>query len=81
MSKTVQIRDLDDETYATLRRRAAANGLSLASYLRRELTQMATLPTMTEWLERADARRQHANVSREALLTAIDDLHAERDAR
>lgn len=81
MSKTVQIRDLDDETYETLRERASANGLSLAGYLRRELTQMAAVPTMAEWLDRADRRRASAGVSREELNDVIDDLRAEREAR
>ncbi len=81
MPKTVQIRDLDDTTYETLRERAAADGLSLAGYLRRELTQMAAVPTMAEWLDRADERRTRAGVSREDLRSAIEDLHAEREAR
>ncbi len=77
----MQIRDLDDATYATLRERAAADGLSLAGYLRRELTQMAAAPTMAEWLARVDERRPVPGVSHEALLEAIEDLHAEREAR
>ena len=81
MSKTVQIRDLDNETYQVLRKRAAADGLSLAGYLRRELTQMAAVPTMAEWLDRADESRARAGVSREALQSAIEDLHLEREAR
>ena len=46
MSKNVQIRDLDDKIYAVLRRRAAAEDLSLTQYLRRELGRLASQPTM-----------------------------------
>lgn len=57
MAKTIQIRDIDDQTYTTLRTRAAADHLSLAAYLRRHLEQLAGAPTMAEILERADRRR------------------------
>jgi plasmid stability protein len=81
MPKTVQIRDLDDATYATLRERAAADGLSLAQYLRRELTHLAALPTMAVWLDRVEAGRGRLGVGRDVLAEAIEDLHAERDRR
>jgi plasmid stability protein len=58
MGKTVQIRDLNDETYTVLRTRAAAEHLSLSAYLRRQLEQMAATPSMAEIMERADRRRQ-----------------------
>ena len=57
MAKTIQIRDIDDQTYTTLRTRAAADHLSLAAYLRRHLEQLASAPSMVEILERADRRR------------------------
>jgi antitoxin FitA len=55
--KNVQIRNLDDTTYEKLRARAAADGLSLSQYLRRELEHLASLATMAEVLERADRWR------------------------
>lgn len=56
MSKAVQIRGVPDGVHATLRSRAAAAGLSLSDYLRREVTLMAERPTMTEALARLDER-------------------------
>lgn len=50
MPKNVQIRDLDDTTYETLRARAEAEDLSLTQCLRRELDRLAAVPSMTEWL-------------------------------
>jgi antitoxin FitA len=55
--KNVQIRNLDDATYAKLRSRAAADGMSLSQYLRRQLDHLADMATMAEILERADRRR------------------------
>jgi hypothetical protein len=55
--KNVQIRNLDDATYAKLRSRAAADGMSLSQYLRRQLDHLADLATMAEILERADKWR------------------------
>lgn len=53
----MQIRNLDDATYAKLRSRAAADGMSLSQYLRRELEHLASLATMAEVLERTDRWR------------------------
>lgn len=79
MPKNVQIRDLDDETYAVLRRRAAAEDLSLAQYLRRELGRWASQPTMAELLDEADRWRERTGgVSREALDAALEDMRADR---
>jgi plasmid stability protein len=55
MPKTIQIRDVDDETHRVLRSRAAAEGLSLTAYLKRELDRMAG-PTMGEWIEKVTDR-------------------------
>lgn len=82
MPKNVQIRNLDDGVYGVLRGRAMKEGLSLTQYLRRELTSMATQPTMEEWLEENDRwRERHGGVSREALEAALEDVRAERDDR
>lgn len=72
MPKTVQIRDLDDETYTVLRTRAAAENLSLAAYLRRELDRMAAGPTMAEWL--AEATDRDWGVDRDTIVETIRDV-------
>jgi plasmid stability protein len=79
MPKNVQIRNLDDATYETLRARAAAEDLSLTQYLRRQLERLASERTMAEVLVRADQRRSRgAAVSREAVLAALEADRAER---
>ena len=57
MPKTVQIRDIDDAVYAGLRRHAAAAGMSIPEFLRREAARIAARPTMAEWLERLPRRQ------------------------
>ncbi|MDQ1249236.1 MAG: antitoxin FitA [Actinomycetota bacterium] len=57
MPKTVQIRDIDDDTYAALATRAAAQGLSVPEYLRREIARLAARPTISDWLDGTRGRR------------------------
>jgi hypothetical protein len=57
MAHTIQIRDVSDHAYTVMRTRAAAEGLSLSGYLRRQIETSASKPTMAELLERADRRR------------------------
>ncbi|SCK16513.1 hypothetical protein [Streptomyces sp. WMMB 322] len=47
---TVQIRNLDDNAYATLQRRAAESGRSLQEYLRVTLEQEARRQSVEELL-------------------------------
>ena len=79
MPKNVQIRNLDDATYDTLRARAKASDLSLTQYLRRELEHLASVPTMAEWLAGADRWRAKHGVGREAIAEAMADVRAGRD--
>lgn len=46
----VQIRDFPDDLHHKLRGRAEAEGMSLNSYLTRELTNLAEVMTIREWL-------------------------------
>ena len=76
MSKTIQIRDIDDEVYAGLRRRAAEEGLSVPELLRAEATRLASRPSIAAWL--ASTRRRSSAVGTNDVLEALDEL---RDAR
>jgi plasmid stability protein len=71
MSKTVQIRDLDDAVYAALALRAAESGLSVPELLRAEATRLAGRPTMEAWLART--RRRSAPVTNSDVLAALDE--------
>ena len=75
MPRTVQIRDVDDEVYAALARRAAEAGLSVPELLRGEIVRLARRPSVPAWLERT--RRRPSLVTRAEVLEAIDDLRGE----
>jgi len=75
MSKTVQIRNIDDEVYLALSRRAAEAGMTVPDLLRREATRLAQRPSVDEWLERT--RRRPSAISRAEVVEALDDLRGE----
>jgi len=74
---TIQVRDLSDEAHATLRRRAKAAGMSLQSYMRGVIEQLAQQPTDAELFDEIEqfAQGLPAGVDRDRLL---NDLDAER---
>jgi antitoxin FitA len=75
MSKTIQIRDIDDEVYSGLRRRAAEEGVSVPELLRAEATRLAAGPSVATWL--ASTRRRASALGTQDVLGALDEL---RDA-
>ena len=79
MSKTVQIRDLDDETYLALSRRAAEVGSSVPEFLRREIERIAQRPSMTEWLARTE--RRSGAVRDSDVIEGLDELRGEWPTR
>ncbi|MGH3441268.1 MAG: FitA-like ribbon-helix-helix domain-containing protein [Nitriliruptorales bacterium] len=70
MPRTIQIRDLDDEVYDALSRRAAELGISVPELLRRHAARLASRPPLSQWLERT--RRRPSDLSREDVLDALD---------
>ncbi|MBO0822334.1 MAG: hypothetical protein J2P27_00575, partial [Actinobacteria bacterium] len=72
MSKTIQIRDVDDEVYAALATMAVEAGVTVPELLRRHAERLASRPTMRQWLERT--RRRPSEISRADIVDALDDL-------
>ncbi|MFC5379425.1 hypothetical protein [Aquipuribacter nitratireducens] len=72
MPRTLQVRDVDDETYAGLRRHAAAAGVTVPELLRREMRRLASRPPVEEWLERT--RHHPSDIDRDAVLASLDEL-------
>jgi hypothetical protein len=72
MPRTVQIRDIDDEVYRALARRAAAAGMTVPELLRREAARLAARPTVEEWLERT--RRRPGPVTTDDVVAALDEF-------
>jgi len=72
MPKTIQIRDVDDEVYAALVKRAAEVGITVPDLLRREAARLASRPTIEEWL--ALTRRRPSGITRAQVIEAVDEL-------
>ena len=73
--KTIQLRDVPDDVYEALRRRAAEAGLTVPELLRREATRLAARPTVEEWLARTSRRPSH--IDRADVVAALDELRGE----
>ena len=72
MPRTVPIRDIDDDVYLALARRAAEAGMTVPDLLRREAARLAARPTVEEWLTRT--RRRPSDISRAEVLAAFEEL-------
>lgn len=75
---TIQVRDLPEETYEVIRRRARADGQSIQAYMRERVIEMAGQSTKAEALvaiERALERYGAPQVSVDDILA---DLGADR---
>jgi plasmid stability protein len=76
MARDIQIRNVPDDLHEQLMVRAAAAGLSLSDFLKRELVRVAETPTLDELLERS-SRRPPLD-----LAEAIEDaVRSEREGR
>jgi len=56
MSKMIQIRNVPDDVHRTLKVRAAAEGISLSDYIKRDLEEVAKQLTLEDVFARARSR-------------------------
>jgi antitoxin FitA len=75
MPKTVQIREIDDDVYAALVRRAAEEGITVPELLRREAIRLASRPSVAQWLARTG--RRPSTVSTAEVLATLDEWRGE----
>ncbi len=75
MPKTVQIRDIDDDVYAALVRRAAEEGITVPELLRREASRLAARPSVDEWLRRT--RQRTSAVTAADVVRALDEIRGD----
>ncbi len=76
MSTMIQVRNVPDEVHRTLKMRAAAAGMSLSDYVKRDLVQAASAPT----IEEIDARVRARGPSRVRAHTILSALHEVRES-
>lgn len=73
---TIQIRDIPEDAYETIRRRAKAEGKSLQSYMRDQVVEQARRRTTAEVMaevEEALARDPGPGVTVEDVLADLDE--------
>ena len=75
---TIQVRELPEESYEVLRRRARRAGKSLQAYMRDELVELARRPTKEEAIERVEAFLSRALADEPDVSSIVDDLAADR---
>ncbi|GAB3922366.1 hypothetical protein GCM10011575_14000 [Microlunatus endophyticus] len=74
---TLYIRDVPDEVTALLKKRAAAQGLSLSAYVGAELTKLASRPTNAEVVDRLRAKDRSGGPTTDEIVAEIRALRGE----
>ena len=67
MSKMIQIRDVSDDVHRTLKVRAAAEGLSLSDYIKRDLEELARQATIEDVFASARAQGESGITAKEII--------------
>lgn len=75
---TIQIRDLPEETYETIRKRARARGQSIQNYMRDRLVDAAASPTADEVWDTVDQLREQNAGTGATTETIVADVRASR---
>ena len=76
MASMIQVRNVPDEVHRTLKMRAAAAGMSLSDYIKRDLVQAASGPS----IEEIDARVRARGPSRVRAQTIVSTLREVRES-
>ena len=74
---TIQIRDIPDDVYETIRRRARAAGQSLQAYMREQVVEWGSRRTKSELfaeLEERLAQDTGTGVTTAAILADLDEI-------
>ncbi len=68
---TLYIRDVSDDVAATLKERAASEGMSLSAYVAAELTRIAARPTNEQIVARLRVRDRSSGPSSDDIVAAV----------
>lgn len=75
---TIQIREVPEDAYEVLRRRARRAGQSMQAYLRDEIVAVAARPTKSEAVEMIETVLARVEGRDPTARSVIDDLAADR---
>jgi plasmid stability protein len=71
MSKMIQIRNVPDDLHRELKMRAAAAGMSMSDYIKRELDRRSRKSTIKEIAARSQGRRAEWNLTTQEIVDTI----------
>ena len=77
MPKMIQIRNVPDDVHATIKSRAAQEGISMSDYLKRDLIRQAKNPTWAEF-DALGSNDPPVDISSEEI---VELVHAGREGR
>jgi hypothetical protein len=75
---TIQVREVPEESYEVLRRRARRAGQSIQLYMRDQLIALAARPTKEESLAIIESVLERTTGAEPSVGSILDDLAAER---
>lgn len=77
MSKMIQIRNVPDDLHRELKMRAAAAGMSLSDYLKRELSRRSRKSTINEIRERSKGRSAGSSLTPQDVVDTIREMRGD----
>lgn len=75
---TIQVREIPEDLYEVLRRRARRAGQSMQAYMRDQIMNLAKQPTKEEAVEQIEAVLSKADMPEPRTASVLADLGAER---
>ncbi|KAA1251473.1 antitoxin [Mycobacterium simiae] len=75
---TIQIREVPEDAYEVIRKRARVAGRSIQSYMRDWVIDFASRPTAAEALAAMEAARDESNTPGATVASILADLAADR---
>lgn len=77
MSKMIQIRNVPDDLHRELKMRAAAAGMSMSDYIKRELDRRTRKSTIAEIIARREAQGRRSTSSTQEVVDIIREARGD----
>lgn len=77
MSKMIQIRNVPDELHRELKMRAAAAGMSMSDYIKRELSRRSRKSTINEIAARSQGRSKESSLTTQDIVDTIREMRGD----
>jgi plasmid stability protein len=75
---TIQIREIPEDVYERVRRRARAQGQSIQAYMREQVIELAERPTKAEVVAEVEAALRRYGPAGAGADAIVADVHADR---